>query len=331
VAAIRAAAAATGKPYLSVAVIGPPGGGKTSLVNALVGEPIGQVSPLQSRPERPLMAARAVPALAPGDTPVTLTIMDTPAAMVGDAEWGPSLAATAAALAGAPGGVDALLWVDRADLARVDAADVQLAGAYARALGPEIWDKTVIVLTRARLDAPPPGVTPEAALAARGEAVRGALRKAGAGRGATLPVLLADTSSRCPTNEAGEPLLRDGAPWVPSLFEGLAAFAAAAPAPALRLCGGDRQAAVNAALGMGQDVAGRRSRRLVPLALALQAAAFLLAWPRLMEADGRTGTRWGPFDRSGVDDGDSPFIKKQKQQGGAVASKKKKRAAGGRG
>ena len=108
-------------------IVGPPGGGKSALANALLNERVATLHPLQSELERPVLAARLAPGLGvAGDRVARVTVIDTP----GLADAGGAAAdagrALGAALAGRP--LDVLLYVDRLDGGRVDAGDVEVGG-----------------------------------------------------------------------------------------------------------------------------------------------------------------------------------------------------------
>lgn len=55
-------------------------------------------------------------------------------------------------------------------------------------------------------------------IARRVEGIREIMRKAG-GQQAALPYVLIENSDRCQRNAAGEKVLENGSPWVPTFFE----------------------------------------------------------------------------------------------------------------
>ena len=297
----EATASSATPPTLTVLVLGTPGSGKSATTNSLLNERVAHVSPLQSEAARPVLAARRPPA---GSPQATVAVIDTPSLVASpefgddDAGGGVSLAAAGAlgnALSGRP--IDAVLFVDRLDGPPLGAPELALARAYTSAFGAGVWDKATLVLSRGRLSCPPGGGSPEDYAASRAAELRSLLRRAGASASsAPLPALLADNGSRCPRNEAEEPVLLDGEPWVPAVWEAIvdsalysASSDASSSSPAVSPFVPDAAKARKAA---DPD---RRRLWLVPLLLAAQLTLRWFLVERVIADDGCRGDREGPF------------------------------------
>jgi hypothetical protein len=55
--------------------------------------------------------------------------------------------------------IDAVLYLDRLDLYRVEPLDKRMMQAVSDTFGPSIWKKAVIGLTHGNMQQPPPGTT----------------------------------------------------------------------------------------------------------------------------------------------------------------------------
>lgn len=95
----------------------------------------------------------------------------------------------------------------------------QVIEGITRVLGPSIWANAVLGFSRASESSCPAGVDFASHVEARGEALRAAIRRAGAPADAELPIALVENSSRCPTNEEGEKVVPGEVPWLVDLVE----------------------------------------------------------------------------------------------------------------
>ena len=298
----QVAAAAGGetasRKTLTVLVLGTPGSGKSATTNSLLNERVAQVSPLQSESGRPVLAARRPPA---GSPQVTVAIIDTPSLVASpefgddDAGGGVSCAAANAlgnALSGRP--IDAVLFVDRLDGFPIGKFESALAKAYTAAFGAGLWDKATLVLTHGRLTCPPGGASLDDFAASRAAELRAALRKAGASSStAQLPALLAENGSRCPKNAAEEPILLDGEPWLPAVWEAIVDSSLSSnDAPSGH---GVSPFVPDSAKARKAADPNRKKIWLVPLLLAAQLALRWLVVERVIAADGCKGDKEGPF------------------------------------
>lgn len=317
-----------GGDALTVLVLGTPGSGKSATANSLLNERVASVSPLQSEGGRPVLAARKPPAEEGGGGPpqVTVAVVDTPSLIASpeagddDAGGGVSTAAATAlgrALSGRP--IDAVLFVDRLDGFPVASSSETraLAKAYTSALGAGIWDKATIVLTHGRMTSVPGGGSLEDYAATRAAELRSVLRRAGArASSAPLPALLADNASRCPTNDAGEPVLLDGEPWLPSLWEAVVDSALQQGGD-----GDDDSTAIGTISPYFPDVSkatraadpNRRGLWLIPVLFAAQVLLRHVVIDKVLGDDACRGDRDGPFPPSVV-----RMKLKQRKQGKAV-------------
>ena len=99
------------------------------------------------------------------------------------------------------------------------AACPQVLEGISRVLGPRVWDNCVLAFARASESSAPGGLDFHDHVAARADALRAAIRKAGGAPDAELPMALVENSSRCPTNADGEKVVPGEVPWVVDLVE----------------------------------------------------------------------------------------------------------------
>lgn len=330
------------KAALTVLILGTPGSGKSATTNSLLNERVALVSPLQSEAGRPVLAARRPP---PGSPQVTVAVIDTPSLVASaefgddDAGGGVSFAAAGAlgnALSGRP--IDAVLSVDRLDGFPIGSFELALARAYSSAFGVGIWDKATLVLTHGRLSCPPGGASLDDYAAARAAELRGALRKAGARPStAPLPALLAENGSRCPKNDAEEPVLADGEPWLPAVWEAIVDSALSSPSSTAVPDGSSPGGAAvspyvpDAARARRAADPNRKRLWLVPLLLAAQVALRWFVLDRVIGDDACRGDREGPFPEDVAKMNLQERREARKKRGGRRARGKGKKAGGGGG
>lgn len=339
-----AAAAASGgggagakKPALTVLVLGTPGAGKSATTNSLLNERVALVSPLQSEAGRPVLAARRPPE---GSPQVTVAVIDTPSLVASaefgddDAGGGVSFAAAGAlgnALSGRP--IDAVLFVDRLDGFPVGNFELALAKAYSAAFGAGIWDKATLVLTHGRLTCPPGGASLDDYAAVRAAELRSVLRKAGARPStAPLPALLAENGSRCPKNDAEEPILLDGEPWMPAVWEAVVDSTLSPPPNGSGSSSGSGVSPYVPDAERARKAADPNRKRLwlVPLLLATQLALRWFVVDRVIGDDACKGDREGPFSQA-VAEMNLQARREERRGGGKKGTGKKNGGTGGGG
>jgi hypothetical protein len=277
-----------GRQGVTVLLLGKGGSGKSSLVNAILGEKAAAVSAFKLQPdveasvtyarEVRLPAAHRHASLLNG---FRLRLVDTAGLEdpeAGDALNYGALQRVAQDLQGRP--VDAVLYVDRLDLYRVERLDRRALSALTDQFGKGLWKRAALALTHGGLPAPPPGTTFESFSERRAALLRQAVRAASGpffarAASSSMPVALAECSEACATDaRTGYRVLPDGTAWLPALLSDVAALALAPgkpytwrPSLARRANGG----------ALGRWV-------MVPLVFAAQAALFsLVLRPRLEE------------------------------------------------
>eukprot|EP00246_Nothoceros_aenigmaticus_P000253 TRINITY_DN1037_c0_g1_i1.p1 TRINITY_DN1037_c0_g1~~TRINITY_DN1037_c0_g1_i1.p1 ORF type:complete len:366 (+),score=68.62 TRINITY_DN1037_c0_g1_i1:42-1100(+) len=196
---------------LTVLVLGKGGVGKSSTVNSLIGEKVTAANAFQSETMRPIMCSRS-------KSGFTLNIIDTPGLVEGGSVNDQAMDVIRKFLLDKT--IDALLYVDRLDVYRVDNLDRQVIRAISRSFGPHIWRLAIVVLTHAQLPAPD-GLTYAEFVEKRSSSLEAAIRlEAGFKKyEPQLPVVLVENTGRCTTNADGEKLLPDGTVWLPRLVE----------------------------------------------------------------------------------------------------------------
>lgn len=268
-----------GKWEVTVLLLGKNGVGKSSTANSLLNEQAFAVTPFQQDIGRPVTVVR-------NTSGFQLRIIDTPGLVDGDTISERALQLIQAEAARTP--VDVVLYLDRLDFYRVEPVDHSSMEAISRVLGPDVWQHTVLGLTRSQMTSPPPGTTYETFLARRLDTLQRALQGAGAGR--PLPYVLIENSSKCNTNDSGEKVLPNGSVWLPRLMQKIAEQATASR----RAFKADAKAAAHKANP------NRRGKLWIPFILAAQIAFKIFVLDRLIEDDGVRGDEYGPFDKETV-------------------------------
>lgn len=293
--------AEAGRSGVTVLLLGKGGSGKSSLVNGILGEKAAAVSAFKLQPdvEASVTYAREV-RLPAGHRHARLLngfrvrLIDTAGLEdpeAGDALNYPALQRVAQDLQGRP--VDAVLYVDRLDLYRVERLDRRALSALTDQFGRALWRRAGVVLTHGGLPAPPPGTTFESFSDRRASLLRQAVRAASGpfyarGAPASMPVALAECSEACAADpRSGFRVLPDGRAWLPSLLEEVSALALAPGKPYTWRAGLARRA--------NGGTVGRLV--VVPLVFAAQALLFsLVLRPRLdgrrAAAEARVEGRW---------------------------------------
>lgn len=255
-----------GKAFLTIAVVGKQGVGKSSTVNAMLNERVAPVSTFQPDTSRPTAYRRWSGGL-------LLTILDTPAAVEGDTVSSSNMGAIAEALSGIHE-VDAVLYVDRLDSWRVCGRDRAAIRAFTEFFGSGFWDKAVITLTHGQLAAPPEiGFSTYAQQ--RAQRLQEAIRKESSNSSASLPSAVVENSGRCKTSStSGEKVLPDDKPWVPRLFGAIAQVA-------------HESEPLEVDSEMANEVPRhhRRGKPWIPLILAVQAFLIRPLAVRLIKSD----------------------------------------------
>ncbi|KAM0945623.1 putative small monomeric GTPase [Dioscorea sansibarensis] len=199
---------------VTILVLGKGGVGKSSTVNSILGERVASVSAFQSEGLRPMMFSRSRAGF-------TLNIIDTPGLVEGGFVNDQALDIIKRFLLNKT--IDVLLYVDRLDAYRVDSLDRQVIKAITDSFGKRIWRRGLLVFTHAQLS-PPDGLDYAEFFARRSEALLkfirlGARIKKQEFQDSMIPVVLAENSGRCKTNESGEKVLPDGTAWIPNLVK----------------------------------------------------------------------------------------------------------------
>lgn len=209
----------SGRKQLTVLLLGKSGVGKSSLVNALLGERAAAVSAfkLQADTESTVKHVRQV---ALGDDALDgfrLTLIDTcgledPEA--GDTVSYGALQRIAEDIKGVP--IDVVLYCDRLDLYRVEPLDRRIIRSISEQFSRSIWQKAVIVLSHGQLSMPPPGTTYESFSDRRVGLLRKAVRRPLFGP--ALPAVVVENSDTCKVDSDRCRVLPDGTRWVEELM-----------------------------------------------------------------------------------------------------------------
>lgn len=265
-----------GLNQLTVMVIGRPGVGKTSTINTLLNEKVSAVTALAAQSSEP-----AVPYVRKA-AGFTLTVIDTPGITSADAINPDAVQRIAAYFkeAGRPS-VDVFLFVERLDQYRVEPLDKQVMEAFSDTFGPEMWKRSVLVLTRAGLVNPPAGLSYGEFLSKRGGQLKAALRATG-GRGDVAVVPVENLRPR--EDPQGQKILPDGTPILPGLISAIQSVADK----------GYGAFKFDPKVARRRDP-NRRRRWLIPLILAAQVALKVFVLDRVLEEDGVTGDQFGPY------------------------------------
>ncbi|KAL5722550.1 Translocase of chloroplast [Ranunculus cassubicifolius] len=199
---------------LTILVMGKGGVGKSSTVNSLIGERVVAVSAFQSEGPRPVMVSRTRAGF-------TLNVIDTPGLIEGGYVNDQALEIVKRFLLNKT--IDVLVYVDRLDSYRVDNLDRQVIKAITDSFGKEIWRRGLVLLTHAQLS-PPDCLSYDDFFSRRSDALLKTVR-AGARikrqelKDFDIPVVLAENSGRCQTNDDKEKILPNGTAWIPNLVD----------------------------------------------------------------------------------------------------------------
>lgn len=183
---------------LTVLILGKGGVGKSSTVNSILNERAATTLAFQPDTARPTIFSRTIDGF-------SLNLIDTPGPLDGDNVSEIKLEQIAKAIKGKD--IDVVLFLERLDIYAVDALDHRMLQGITRVLGADIWTNAVLGLTRASVNAPPPGIDFAEHVADRVEQLRSAIQQAGGNLPEDCPVALIENSSRCPTNDDGEKLV----------------------------------------------------------------------------------------------------------------------------
>ncbi|KAK9815698.1 hypothetical protein WJX72_008234 [[Myrmecia] bisecta] len=268
------------KQHLTILLLGKGNVGKSSTANSLFGERVAAVAAFQPDTQKPITISRVAAGF-------TLTVIDTPGLLEGDTISESTLSAVAFEIRNNP--VDVVLFIDRLDSYRVEAADRQVMAGITRALGKEIWNNTIIGLTHGKMS--PINMEYGEYAERRAEVLQAAIRKeGGAGKEAQLPVMLIENTQRATTNEGGEKTLPNGVAWLPELMKEVVKVA-------LETEPYRHDPSVQA-----RSNPNRRRKWLIPFVLAAQIAFKVLVLDRLMEDDGLKGDQYGPYDEDFIEE-----------------------------
>lgn len=267
-----------GRNSMTILILGRAGVGKSSTVNSLFASTMAQAIPFHMITYQ---TAQALVVRKKADG-VVLTVIDTPGLIESDAVSETLLKRIAFQSKSYP--MDVVLFVDRVDMHQPDDLDVEMMKGLARMFGKEIWSRVVIGLTRADIKDPIPGQTYDTMIARRVEGIREIMRKAG-GQQAALPYVLIENSDRCQRNAAGEKVLENGSPWVPTFFEKVVDVAMKFP----------RAYKYNPnSVNQGEQLFTKFC--LIPIVLVVQVIIKIFVLDRVIASDGMKGDQYGPFD-----------------------------------
>ncbi|KAF6261872.1 TOC34m [Scenedesmus sp. NREL 46B-D3] len=208
-----------GRKQLTLLLLGKSGSGKSSTLNSLLGEKAAAVSAFKLQPDTESSSTylRQVSLGDPELDGFRVKIIDT--CGLEDPEAGDTVNYTALQrisedIKGVP--IDAVLYVDRLDLYRVEPLDKRIMQSISEAFGRRIWQKTLLVLSHGNLPLPPPGTTfetfSERRVALLRRAVRGAFFKP------ALPAVIVENSEACKVDGERCRILPDGSRWLPGLW-----------------------------------------------------------------------------------------------------------------
>eukprot|EP00891_Asterochloris_glomerata_P000159 jgi/Astpho2/159/Aster-04622 len=287
---------------VNVLVLGKTGVGKSALTNRVFGETVAQTTVFQFQVTRPLVVRRH-------SADFNFAWIDSPPASSRAAanEEASALRSVVPYLQGRP--LHAVLFVERLDEYRVDSVDHQVMEAISRTFGDSIWDHTMLVLTHGMVQ-PPDGVKYDDLIKSRANALRHAIRKAGADRDAQLRHVVVENHSRCKRNDEGELVLGNGKRWLVDLMEGIADMAVSGT-PYIY---SKKQAA--------RATPNKRKRWLIPVLLAGQILLKMVVLDRIMDIDGCSGDVWGPYSKKARD----VFLQRRKEKKERQKADKKKKA-----
>lgn len=208
-----------GRKQLTLLLLGKSGSGKSSTLNSLLGEKAAAVSAFKLQPDTE-SSTTYLRQVSLGDAELDgfrLKIIDT--CGLEDPEAGDTVNYTALQrisedIKGVP--IDAVLYVDRLDLYRVEPLDKRIMQSISETFGRRIWQKTLLVLSHGNLPLPPPGTTfetfSERRISLLRKAVRGAFFKP------ALPAVIVENSEACKVDSDRCRILPDGSRWVVDLW-----------------------------------------------------------------------------------------------------------------
>ncbi|KAK9802976.1 hypothetical protein WJX73_002667 [Symbiochloris irregularis] len=262
------------KNKLTVLVLGKSQVGKSSLINKLLNErPLDTNYGQQPRGGRLQIISREAAGF-------TLNLIDTPGLPEDGTNAEAVLKRISADLRGRQ--VDAVLYVDRLDAFRVDAADTQNMEAISSEFGSAFWNQAIITFTHARITSLPDNLQLGDLLHQRGMSLRSAIRKASGNKTAALPQQAVECGWRCDSDDQGVKILPDGTRWLSALMNEVVNTAHKG---SWKFDKAQRQ---------NPD---RKFCRWIPLVLAAQLAVLkLLVIDRVLSEDGVKGDQWGPYD-----------------------------------
>lgn len=266
-----------GKKELTLLLLGKNGVGKSSTGNELLNEAVFNVAPFRQEAGRVVSVARRV-----GD--FTFRVIDTPGLMDGDQVDCRAVAQIQAEASQTP--IDVVLYIDRSDLYRVESADHEALAAVTTALGSQVWQHTILTLTRAQMSSPPEGYSYDDFVQQRVAKLQQAVKQAG---GPTeIAFTLIENSSKCFKGPDGEKSpIPHKIPWRPALFDQMVNIASTAA----QHFKADKTEAAR------QANPNKRNRLWIPILLAAQIAFKIFVFDRLVEEDGVRGDENGPFDK----------------------------------